>query len=251
MNPLFALMTLPLALNGSLHRPVHTPADDPVGVPGTTFSDQCTTGIYAADQIEIQSNWDATAKSCTVSVNPQDAENLIYRSFLWDETGLFMVFNSYGSGPDDTMTGARDFYLFPRKGLPAFREAQPGVIELRSASGEIFQFATQNEALTGLEGGDVSVSSSIATSNAGGVEITQFQGVLLDCGFELGNQPETNMNGTSTFRDPQGNKCTVTNSEVFQMSGENPILKYSTDAALATFLKTRCPSLNVVDLANP
>jgi hypothetical protein len=241
MNPLFTMLALPLALGSQM--------GSPVGTPGSAFSASCVSGIFQADQIEIQG--DADQGSCTINLNPQNPEGLRYRSFLWDQTGIFMVFNSYGEGPDNTTTGARDFYLFPRKGVPSFREAQKGVLEVRAASGAVFRLDTQTQELTGLEGGALTVDRALSPDNAGGVEIAGFQGLLLDCGFAMGAQPETRLNATSVFRDPENHRCEVKNSEIFSLSGGNPVIRYGTDAQLAAFLHVRCPDLHVVDLENP
>jgi hypothetical protein len=92
--------------------------------------------------------------------------------------------------------------------------------------------------------GDVTVSPSLDRSAQGGVEISGYQGLILDAGFRLGELPSGQPNARSIFRNAQGQTCTVTNSEIFDESNGDSVFKFD-DAALSKFLKTRCPALDV------
>ena len=62
--------------------------------------------------------------ACFLSVNPDYSPDLIYRNFIFRETGKLLVFNSYGPGDQSIMTGARVFYFFPLQHL-TYKAAQP------------------------------------------------------------------------------------------------------------------------------
>jgi hypothetical protein len=202
------------------------------------------------DDMQIQTDWDQSSGSCMISVLPRNIPDMRYRNLLWDQNGLLMVFNSFGQGPDSQTTGARDYYLFPRLMMPSYRQQRPGTLDVRTASGDVFTFDSNTAELTSFTGGSVQVAPTIDPSNQGGFEIPSYHGLLLDCGFALGNQPEANLNGVSEFRDAFGARCEVKNSEVFALNGNDVELKF-TDSQLHDYLQTRCPLLNALDLVHP
>ena len=48
---------------------------------------------------------------CFVSIDPTEVPGMIYRSYVFFDDGLLMVFSSYGEGEGPNMTSAREFWL--------------------------------------------------------------------------------------------------------------------------------------------
>jgi hypothetical protein len=213
------------------------------------FPTQCTDSDVVVQNAKASSSWDPQAQSCLLGIDPQDALSLIYRSYLFNEQGLLMVFNSYGDGPDSQMTGARDFYFFPRRQMPVFRDPGNGTIEVRLPNGDQAVFSGKDASIVSMGRADVKVAPEVSPDNRGGVELTLRQGIVLDCGFAIGNQPETRPQGSSVFKDAKGHSCTVKNNEVFSyFSDGNIAIRFKTDHELSIYLQTRCPELDISSL---
>ncbi len=182
---------------------------------------------------------------CFVSIDPENTMSMVYRDYAFFSDGMMMVFNSYGPQEGPTMTSAREYYFFPRSGLPLLKmDAKAGTVAVIMADGGRATFTAPTAQIAALDRGDVTVSPSLARSARGGVEITHYRGLLLDAGFRLGELPSGLPNGQSTFYTAAGQTCTVTNSEIFAYSGYDNSFKFN-DAALSAFLKKRCPALPV------
>jgi hypothetical protein len=213
------------------------------------FPTQCTDSDVVVQNAKASSSWDPQSQSCMLGIDPQDALSLIYRSYLFSEQGLFMVFNSYGDGPDSQMTGARDFYLFPRRQMPVARDPGNGTIEVRLPNGDQAVFSGNDASIVSFGRADVKVAPEVSPDNRGGVELTLKQGIVLDCGFAIGHQPETRPQGSSVFKDSKGHLCTVKNNEVFSyFSDGNIAIRFKTDQDLSVYLQTRCPMLDMSSL---
>ena len=211
----------------------------------------CPDALDHRKNLQVQRNYDAFANACFVSIDPFTTLDLIYRSFLVENDGILMVFNSYGEGPNSTHTGAREYYLFPRKGMPDFSFDSDDLFTLTLASGGKVQFRTEDMKMLSFEGANFREDSSINRENNGGLEISQFQGILLDVGFKLGSDPADQASKKSMFSDARGAQCELQNSEIFSyaVDGSGDIkFKFLTDAKLADFLTDRCANLDLSSL---
>jgi hypothetical protein len=212
---------------GSVHAAEACPQSKPVMVGGTQgYADSLNSGL------------------CYVSIDPVDTTGLVYRDYAFFGDGLFMVFNSYGEGEGPTMTSAREFFFFPRRGAPQLTmDAKAGTVSVRMGDGGRADFNPANAQVSGFERGSATVASKVDRGNNGGVEIPKYAGLMLDAGFRLGESPSGRPAATSTFRDASGRSCTVKNSDVFAYANGDHTFKF-TDAQLAVWLKTACPELN-------
>ncbi|KYG68929.1 hypothetical protein AZI87_06800 [Bdellovibrio bacteriovorus] len=185
---------------------------------------------------------------CFFSVTPDDAwKDLIYRDHLFTSEGMFMVFNSFGPGDESQTTGAREFYLFPRNTEAFSYEWKDDTRELivTHVTGDKFVFESKKARLKSITRANVIVADYVEPSNRGGIEITNFQGIILDGGFKLGSPPTSNSNASSVFRDVNNTSCSVKNSELFKYTSDGDIyLKYN-DKAMLTFIQKRCPKLKL------
>ena len=181
---------------------------------------------------------------CYVSIDPRDTPGLVYRSYVFFGDGLMMVFSSYGEGNSPSVTSAREFFFFPRRGAPELAmDEKAGTVSVRMSDGGRADFDPATAQLSGFERGSVAVSSKIDPANRGGVEIPRYAGLMLDAGFRQGESPSGRPAAESTFRDASGRTCTAKNSDLFAYAGGDHSFKF-TDAQLSAWLRSACPDLD-------
>ncbi len=183
----------------------------------------------------------SSGPNCWLTVHP-DGKDLVYRSYLFDQNGFMMVFNSYGDGPIASHTGARVFYVFPRSG--AFPWASVPDLGLGTLVVEVFMSPLLMSTSSGRWWLDspiafVKEDTQIHRRNRGGVELQLKDGVLLDSGFRLGGDPRVPQ-GRSVFRDRQGRTCEVANQHIFHFTGEDVELRWTQDRDVLAFLQKSC-----------
>ena len=206
----------------------------------------CPYTVERRDEIQFQQLWSEDSQSCYFSVSPRDAYvDLIYRDYLFSSSGLFMVFNSYGPGDEAKTTAAREFYMFPRTAstFKAQWDDENRELKVTHVTGDHFVFNYKRANLKSITRANITVAPDIVLANRGGIEITNFQGLILDGGFKQGSAPTGNSNGTSVFKDATGKTCSVKNAEVFKYNSQGDVIFRFNDASLKAFLKNRCSSL--------
>lgn len=204
----------------------------------------CEEVLERRDNTKISTFTNSTG-GCYMSVMPFNVKNMTYRDYLFDEKGLMMIFVSYGDGPDSEMTGAREYYLFPRvQSIPhSFWQADNRLL-VRHPSGTEFVFESNTGDLGSMSPGQVEVDPFFDPSRKAGIEIKKFEGILLDVGFTMGRSPSSQSGRSSQFKDSSGNTCTVKNTEVFKYTrGGDSSFKFLDDKSLQSFLKSRCPRI--------
>ncbi len=183
---------------------------------------------------------------CFVSIDPTETSGLVYRSYIFFDDGLLMVFSSYGDGEaDSNMTSAREFFFFPRRGAPALTmDPQARTISVRMSNDRGAEFDPASAQIRELERGSVRVSPNIDPAERGGVEIPRYAGLMLDAGFRIGASPSGLPDGTSTFRSSRGESCAVKNRDVFSYTADGDHAFKFTDAELSAWLLNACPGLH-------
>jgi hypothetical protein len=181
---------------------------------------------------------------CFVDVTPSNIPDMIYRSYTFFDTGLLMVFNSYGGGTNSNSTSAREFYFFPRSGPVDVKMDSTTVnVSVTMADGDEIVIDPATAQIRSSSRGDVTVSPRIDRSERGGVEFPHYNGLMLDTGFKIGASPATAPDGEAVFRSAYGQLCKVTNREIFNYAGGEHTFKFD-DEKLSAWLKKRCPALH-------
>lgn len=204
-----------------------------------------------ADKYEVFDNTTVQAvpgtTNCFITVTPRNIYDLTYRDFLFDDDGLFMIFNSLGQGPESETTGAREFYLFPRgvKPLSYDYDGANKRLAVTTPSGKIFTFNTEKAILVSITDTTFTQDYNVVKGNNGGIEITKNNNFFLDLGFTLGQSPSQNPSRKITFKDTRGNTCQVKNSQIFKYTVDSDVIFKYNDAQLKTFLQTSCPKLKL------
>lgn len=178
---------------------------------------------------------------CFVSISPNNAQNLVYRSWAVFEGGPLMVFMSFDDAWGADSTGAREYYFFPRSSRPAvdFDAANPRV-SATLPNGDSLSFDPAAATASAIGRGTLTVDPRVDRSLRDGTDISSYDGLLLDLGFAFGHSPASEKKRVVTFRSAQGQLCRVKNEEIFVYANGDHSFKYD-DAALSAWLKTRCP----------
>lgn len=204
---------------------------------------KCERILTHSENIQVGRFWYPDAQRCYMDIHPMDVTEQIYRDYLFTNEGQLMVFNSYGDGEISKSTGARVYYLFPRKyDYPdvAFEENRD--VTVRLISGHLVRYDATTMKIASVSGLQFTEDKRIRNDNKGGVELSPTQGLLLDIGFAIGKSPGDDPNQVVQFKDFKGNTCRVKNKDVFNYKTEDPVFKF-TDAELQVFLKKSCPKI--------
>lgn len=182
---------------------------------------------------------------CWLTVRPDFPKGLIYRSFLFDNHGFLMVFNSFGEGPSSTHTGAREFYLLPRL-MPLEGRVHENTIQVTVASGVVLHYDAIQLRFVGAEGATVFEEPVIAPGNRGGFELKPDQGLVLDFGFRMGSSPTGERSGKLRVIDRHGKECVLGNKEILKWDADgDPMIRFATDTEAFAYIQSRCPSLKI------
>jgi hypothetical protein len=182
-------------------------------------------------------------ETCWLLLGPDLVPDMVYRSYLFDNSGFMMIFNSYGEGPESTTTGAREMYIFPRGGVLDYRITDSEVTAVLPSGIEL-TYDAKAFRWSGTKGAKVKEKSQIKVGDQGGIEISIQSGLILDFGFRLGNSPTGDPARKANFVDSIGNRCTVVNRDVLEWdkNGE-PYLRFKSDEAVYDFVRLHCPNL--------
>lgn len=187
----------------------------------------------------------ADGDNCFISVHNRKAEGLLYRDYLFTADGELMIFNSFGPGDESQTTGAREFFMFPRVQIAPTYEWNDETRRLiiTTVNGNKAYFDYEDAELVEMSGANIKRASSIVPGNRGGIEILNYQGLLLDGGFKMGSAPTGNSRANSTFTDRTGKTCKVQNYELFKYTSDGDVIFKHSDKGLQSLLKSRCPQL--------
>lgn len=203
---------------------------------------KCDYVLTGNNTIQVNRQWDDSSRTCFISVTPRNIVNLKYRDYFFDNSGRFMVFNSYGPGPDATSTGARDFFLFPiTEDYPDYSFEPNQDLIIKMVSGHQLRISGKDFSLVSLSSGTVK-EKPLSTKNNGGIEISLTKGFWLDAGFRLGGLNITNPNKLTAFKSPKS-ACSLKNDVFMDYADkENPVFKLIGDP-FVQFVKSQCPKL--------
>jgi len=211
----------------------------------TASAGSCTNKFEIINETQVQILKGQHA--CYLTVHPRYSfQTMIYRDFLFDDDGLFLIFNSYGNGDIDKTTAAREYRFFPRitTELTYSHDAATNRLSVTHPSGKVFVFDSQKAVLISISGADVQQDYSVNPQNKGGIEISVNEGLMLDGGFAMGESPSQNPKSKIAFKDRQGQKCQVFNGDFYRYDSDGDVFFKYDDAQLKSVLKQRCPLLN-------
>lgn len=202
---------------------------------------KCSKVLSHSGDILIQRDWDELSRNCYISIHPMDVTDLKYRDYYFDNAGLFMVFNSYGEGPDSKMTGSRSFYLFPIvQDYPDYSIEPNGDVLIQTVSGHQFLFDAKKLQIKSFGSGQF-VEKPLSPNNKGGIEIKPATGFWFDAGFKLGGVSTDVSSNLTKITGSKSGVCSIKNFEIFKYEpGNNSHPLIHTAGDLELFLQKRC-----------
>ncbi|MCK6598639.1 MAG: hypothetical protein L6Q37_09770 [Bdellovibrionaceae bacterium] len=200
----------------------------------------CQRWLTSLNNLQFLRNYQTDISSCWLSLdNMNGYTNFVYRSYLVTSDGLFLVFNSYGSGPNSTHTGAREFYFFPREPFRNDVEMDQDTVSIKINHLFKLQFETKVIRLVNQFNFKVKTDPKINRNNQGGVEILKYPGVYLDLGFSMGRSPSDDPQRKGVFKNDLDQSCTVQNKDIFDYKEGDSVLQG--DNVLKETVSKICP----------
>ncbi|MEQ1878747.1 MAG: hypothetical protein ABL958_19045 [Bdellovibrionia bacterium] len=221
-------------------------------------SAECPSRVDLYMGIQAQSFYYSSMKACAVQVSPS-AKSVRWRSYSFFSTGLFMIFNSLGDGPESTHTSSRSYFLFPRVREPGYSLSRTGLtLTLSTGDRLLFDYKTGRTKSPGLDTLLVKEDPAVNAKNDGGVEIQRHSGLVVDTGYFTGEVGHSDPDRFSLVRDRKNRTCQLRNDLLFayiyandpygKKKLQNVSFKFETDRELALFLQRLCPALDVSPL---
>jgi hypothetical protein len=201
----------------------------------------CESNVEFLENMRIQTG-KFKLNDCFISLSPRKTNGMYYRTFLITSSGRFLIFNSFGSGPSSTHSGAREFNFFKRTKEISYRILDE-TVEVLLSNGDKLTFNKELVTPVSIDRGVVEFDPVITPENNGGVNITHYRGLMLDFGFQMGMSPSWYLNRESTFIDEISNTCLIKNSEFLYKKNSEIYWKFKNDERLFDYLKNKCPSI--------
>lgn len=217
---------------------------------GTAYATNCP------DIVENQGDWAPQQLKfkngvCSLTMKSRNPPHKgAYRSFNWNDNGMFMVFINIdnGSGRNSQQTGARVYYILPPESPKLEGTMQRGISYDVNLGEDIgFHFLKTDRDISSVHGCEYEVERMVKWENNGGVELKSCQNKLVfDLGMKRGNTPELERNRQIKVTDPLGNSCKIKNSDIFDYPGvDEVVVKHKTESELHRFLKTKSQCANL------
>ncbi len=234
-----------------------TPGAPPASLFGVTPG-WCPNNAWERAQIRLSSHWHPESQlrpgRCSISVGPRDAK-APSRSFTFSTDGRLMVFDTYEPMDDtgrrllpddpqyerfntfDRVTAARVFWVFPRVGELSVQIWKGRVAVTLPNGGEV-RFDTSTGRVAENDGLKLTQARHVERGQAGGVELSEFSGLVLDAGYRLGGDPTSLKFARSVVSDAHGGACDLPNRVAFRYGPDGqPTLRFETDEALLRYLR--------------
>ena len=207
-----------------------------------TKEDACKKHAWFGEKLQLQSGKFSSSNECFISILPRRTKNLIYRNFVFSSNGMIMVFNSFGEGAEHETTGARIYFLFPYRQNLRWSLSENFLL-IFLPSNEVARFDLKSGQWVDLSNAQLFVDPKISLENKGGVELSYFNGLTLDAGFELGDSPIWDLTRMSTLEDSRGQMCVFKNKEVFVKKNQKVFLRKHTNEGIKKLIDSLCPNL--------
>ncbi len=210
-------------------------------------NNKCSEVLQSNGVIQVNRQWNESSGTCFIALTPRQIVDLKYRDYYFDNSGHFMVFNSYGYGSDSETTGARVFYFFPLiEDYPDYSFEENGDVVIKLVSGQLFRVSGKDFSIVSLS--DAAIKEMpLSKKNAGGVEIKLTKGFWLDAGFKMGGTGLDKPAKKSVFRSAAAKQqsCQVANREFLNYTSSGDFsMKYTGDI-MKQFVKSKCPQLKL------
>lgn len=185
------------------------------------------------------------ADGCLVQVSPIDKHGQVYREYVFDEQGRFLIFDSL-SGPYETSTAQQNYFLLPLQGPPTV-QSNSETVTITLANGSQISFSKDSSYIASTSS-DLAIEEKKEVSlQDGNLIFKKFPGILLNAGWQIGERKYRDPSAASIFSVMAENgvikNCSIVNEQIFQYVNPvtreplyQPILRYTDEASLRDFL---------------
>ena len=207
-----------------------------------TFSQEsCKSNVEFFENMRIQTG-QFKSKDCYISISPRKNNGMFYRTYLITSSGKFLIFNSFGTGPSKTHSGAREFNFFKRNSKLSYKVFEK-TVDITLANGDRLTFNKELALPVSIDRGYLTYDPVVTPENNGGIEILNYKGLLMDFGFQMGMSPSWYLKRTTKIIDENSNTCSISNSEILYKKNSDIHWIYRSDKSLFSYLQKRCPSI--------
>ena len=187
--------------------------------------------------------------SCRLFISADKTSADISRNVTVTDSGLIQIFSNFPGTTNSNSTGARVYFLFPRRVEKTIEPSANGLL-LTHPSGAVIKFDSNGKMSS--QDLKIKMSPEINSKNKTGVEIENYpKGLVFDLGYRMGNTPVLNKNAQVIITDKNNKKCQLINSDIHVIKKDEAILIHKTDKDMYLFLSKRCPQLDLNDLLLP
>jgi len=208
---------------------------------------ECPDRLEARELTQIQQSYSPSLKRCYLSISHRNNyQTLIYRDYLISNEGHLMAFLSFGPGPDQTSTGAKEFFFFPRKikSQSFYWDDYDSKLIIKASTPFDFIFRTETSEIEEISQAQVFIDPKISKENDGGIKILPRSGLVLEFPFQLGRAPTSIPSLKGKFIDANSNTCSLRVSDLFKrLTSDGDVEFKFDDVQLTRYLKTKCPQL--------
>ena len=207
---------------------------------------KCEPSAFRNDVFQVQKRWDSASRRCYILVSPTKITNLTYRDYYFDNSGYFMVFNSFAGEDESTSAGSRSFFLFPQvEEYPDYSVEANNDLIIKMISGHELRLSGKDFSVVSLSSALIK-EKPISPDNNGGIEIKLLKGFWLDAGFKLGGTRLGNPRNKTTVKSASSEKtCSIVNRSFLNYDSDGDFSMKLTGLAFIQFLQKKCPQLKL------
>ncbi|OFZ31993.1 MAG: hypothetical protein A2622_12220 [Bdellovibrionales bacterium RIFCSPHIGHO2_01_FULL_40_29] len=208
--------------------------------------EKCAETLVGNKIIQVNRQWNEKTRRCFISVHPRVIEDLKYRDYYFDNSGFFMVFNSYGIGDESVTAGARGFFLLPQVNeYPDFSFEENNDVIVKMVSGHQLRISGKDFSIVSLSDGLIT-EKPLSPKNQGGVEFQLTRGYWLDGGFKLGGLPLDTSTNKTRFQSAQSTEsCILTNKTYLNYESDGEFSLKFLGTKMTDFVRAKCPQLKL------
>lgn len=192
---------------------------------------------------------------CTVSVYNGNSDTS-YRRFGFASDGQVSIFMQPG-GNKQKLNSSQSYLIFPFGEIPVVKYNADEKLNIKSGSGQLWTFNTQNSLPIALEGCKLSVSPNFSLRDSG-IKIQSCENhLVIETPVEVGGEYIAYPEKTLTVRDPNLKSCRIKNSDIYEYKKTgssfrdklgryfNMKVKFKSNREMGLKLKKICPHLDV------
>ena len=174
--------------------------------------------------------------TCYLYLSPKSPVDLKYRSYLFQDNGQIMIFNSFGPGNPATTTGSRLYRILEDELL--FFTEKADSLEIQLGLKTIFEFDLHKFSISSSNNFTI-LEKPLDPNNNGGVEIFGQSIPFIDFGFKFGEVPISEKEREFSYFS-KGNMCVAPNKLLYFYKNGEPIPQYKTNVDIISALNYYC-----------